>query len=263
MNYGSDAADQIVRYSLEGSEVVLKLSGLAAKNLALFIVALLKDQRKTRGKTRLVRMLKEGRSLRFFSVDTDRMKEFAGEAKRRGLLFVAIKDRKNPGKHEVMFFADDAAKMQRVSDSMGLDFVKSDAATAVSEVAESHEGKEPSTPSKTEIVETGQGKVTFEVGGFEDDFSVGQPAQAEENFTQAGNGSAEPRTEKSPSAPSSPSSGSSPEATDTDGRTSVRKELNDIRKEQRQKAAAQKPQPEKAGPVPVPKTQAPKTKGGR
>lgn len=53
MNLGSDPADQIVRYSLEGTEVALKLSGLAAKNFALFVYAVLKDQKKTRGKTRL------------------------------------------------------------------------------------------------------------------------------------------------------------------------------------------------------------------
>lgn len=40
MNYGSDPADQIVRISLEGTEMVLKLSGLAAKNFALFVYAL-------------------------------------------------------------------------------------------------------------------------------------------------------------------------------------------------------------------------------
>ena len=33
MNYGGDAADQIVRYSLEGTEVALKLTGEAAKTL--------------------------------------------------------------------------------------------------------------------------------------------------------------------------------------------------------------------------------------
>lgn len=263
MNYGGDAADQVVRYTLEGSEVVLKLSGAAAKNLALFITALLKDQKKTRGKTRMVRMLKDGRPLRFYTVDTDRMKEFAGAAKRRGLLFVAIKDRKNPAKQEVMFFADDAAKMQRVMDAMGLDFVEDKMTNAVSEVKEPAQDKEPSTPAKTETVETEQGAVTFEVGGFEDDFNIGQPEQAGENFTQAGIGLDEGQTEKNLSGPSSPSSGSSPEAIGSDERPSVRKELNDIRKTQKQKTAQQKAQPQKAAPAPAPKGPKPKTKGGR
>ena len=55
MNYGSDPADQIVRFSLDGTEMVLKLSGLAAKNFALFVYAVLNDQQKVRGKTKLVR----------------------------------------------------------------------------------------------------------------------------------------------------------------------------------------------------------------
>ena len=37
--------------------MALKLSGMAAKNFALFVYAVLKDQKKTHGKTRLVRML--------------------------------------------------------------------------------------------------------------------------------------------------------------------------------------------------------------
>lgn len=51
MNLGSEPADQVVRYTLEGTEVALKLSGLAAKNFALFVYAVLKDQKKTRGKS--------------------------------------------------------------------------------------------------------------------------------------------------------------------------------------------------------------------
>lgn len=39
--------------------MALKLSGMAAKNFALFIYAVLKDQKKTHGKTRLVRMLRD------------------------------------------------------------------------------------------------------------------------------------------------------------------------------------------------------------
>ncbi len=43
MNYGGDAADQIVRYSLEGIDYSLRLSGTLAKTLAVFFAAGLKD----------------------------------------------------------------------------------------------------------------------------------------------------------------------------------------------------------------------------
>ena len=64
MNYGGDAADQIVRYSMEGMEHTLRISGGIAKNLAVLIVAVMKDQKKTRGKTNLLRMLKEQRAMK-------------------------------------------------------------------------------------------------------------------------------------------------------------------------------------------------------
>ena len=47
MNYGGDAADQIVRYSLDGMDHGLRLSGTLAKHLAVFVAAVLKDQKKT------------------------------------------------------------------------------------------------------------------------------------------------------------------------------------------------------------------------
>ena len=133
MNYGGDAADQIVRYSMEGMEHTLRISGSIAKNLAVLIVAVMKDQKKTRGKTDLLRMLKEQRAMKFFTIPHDRLREFAGEAKSRGLLYVVIRDKKNPQFPEIMVFADDAAKVNRVLDKMNLDFVKSEAGEAVVE----------------------------------------------------------------------------------------------------------------------------------
>ena len=119
MNYGGDAADQIVRYSMEGMEHTLRISGSIAKNLAVLIVAVLKEQKKTRGKTSLLRMLKEQRAMKFFTIPHDRLREFAGEAKSRGLLYVVIRDKKNPQFSEIMVFADDAAKVNRVLDKTG------------------------------------------------------------------------------------------------------------------------------------------------
>ena len=73
MNYGAEPADQVVRYSLEGTEVALRLSGRAAVTFAKFVAAVLQDQKKTHGKTRLVRLLREGKPLKFFSVEKERI----------------------------------------------------------------------------------------------------------------------------------------------------------------------------------------------
>ena len=126
MNLGGEAADQVVRYSLEGLDHGLRLSGTMAKNLAVFFTALLKSNQKSYGKICMARMLKENRPLKFFTVPSSRIHEFAKEGKKRGLPYVVIRDRKNPEQCELMVFADDAAKVNRVMDKMNLDFLKSD-----------------------------------------------------------------------------------------------------------------------------------------
>ena len=53
MSYSGDAAEQVVRLSLETGEVAVKLTGEGAKQLAILLYAILREQKKTKGKTRL------------------------------------------------------------------------------------------------------------------------------------------------------------------------------------------------------------------
>ena len=236
MNLGSDPADQIVRYTLEGTEVALKLSGLAAKNFALFVYAVLKDQKKTRGKTRLVRMLKEQRPFKFFKIPQESLRDFAKEARAHGLLYVPIRNKHQQGEIELVVFADDAAKVQRVLDNLNLDFVKAQAGEALVEPA----APLPSQPIQTEQVQTEAGPVEFQM---EDEFNV--PEQEDgPNFTPGRGAPGEPPMEKSPSGTSSPGRKPSPSSGET--RPSVRKKLRDIRKELQGKPAAKAPVPHRA-----------------
>lgn len=50
MNTGGDAAEQIVRMSLEGFEVAAKITGADAKNIAVLLYTILKEEQKTKGK---------------------------------------------------------------------------------------------------------------------------------------------------------------------------------------------------------------------
>lgn len=233
MNLGSDPADQIVRYSLEGTEVALKLSGLAAKNFALFVYAVLKDQKKTRGKTRLVRMLKEQRPFKFFQIPQEALREFAKEARAHGLLYVPIRNKRDDGQIELVVFADDAAKVQRVLDNLNLDFVKAQAGEATVEQATPQ-------PIQTERVQTKAGPVEFQTA---DEFNVPERGDSP-NFPPGRESPGEPPTEKSPSGTSSPGRNTSPSSGET--RPSVRKELRDIRKELQEKPAAKAPVPHRA-----------------
>ena len=63
MNNGGDAAEQVVRLSLEGFEVAAKLTGTAAKEMTVLLISVLKQEQKTKGKARLTNMLKSGKEL--------------------------------------------------------------------------------------------------------------------------------------------------------------------------------------------------------
>ena len=53
MMNGGEAADQMVSYAFKGGEVVLRLSGSAAKNLAVYLANALKEGGPSKGKTTL------------------------------------------------------------------------------------------------------------------------------------------------------------------------------------------------------------------
>lgn len=138
MNLGSDPADQVVRYTLEGTEYALRLSGVAAKNFIVFVTAVLRDQKKTHGKTRLIRLLREGKPLKFFAVSSERMREFTREANRHGLLFVPMRDRRDPDTVEIAIWAEDAAKVERIIERMQMDVVQTGEAEMESAMTHEH-----------------------------------------------------------------------------------------------------------------------------
>ena len=122
MNTSGDAAESIVRMSLQGLEVAVKLSGSGAKNIAAIMVAMLKDQKQTKGKTRLTNMLKSGKELKVFTVKEEDFRKFTEEAKRYGVLFCALKSKGKSvdGMVDIMVRAEDASKINRIVDRFNL-----------------------------------------------------------------------------------------------------------------------------------------------
>lgn len=169
MNYGSEPADQVVRYSLEGAEFALRISGTAAKNFFIFAQAVLHDSKKTHGKTHLIRLLKEQKPLKFFTVDKDRMHDFARAAKAHGLLFCPIRDKMDPDHIEIAILQDDASKANRIIDKLQLAIVDTGTAELIDTVQQ--ERGEPAP--ETERVQTEDGAVDFEIGADEEQFNMG------------------------------------------------------------------------------------------
>lgn len=123
MNSSGDAAEQVVRLSLEGFEVVAKVSGEAAKNIALLLISALKQEQKTKGKARLTNMIKSGKELKVYTIQQKDLKEFTKHAKKYGVLYTVLRDRNNKDKGsavDIIARADDASKIQRIIDRFDL-----------------------------------------------------------------------------------------------------------------------------------------------
>lgn len=115
MNTSSDAAEQIVRISLQGFEVTAKVAGSGAKDIAALIVAIMKDKTKTKGKTNLTNMLKSGKELKVFSIREEELAKFSREADRYGVLYCAINKKKTKdGIIDILVKTEDAPKINRI-----------------------------------------------------------------------------------------------------------------------------------------------------
>lgn len=94
MNTSGDAAESIVRMGLQGFDVAARITGSGAKEIAILLYTILKDKEQVKGKTKLVNMLKSGKELKVFSIKEDDFKKFTDEAKRYGVLFSALINKK-------------------------------------------------------------------------------------------------------------------------------------------------------------------------
>lgn len=165
MNNGGDAAEQIVRLSLEGFEVAAKLTGSAAKNVAVLLVSALKQEHKTKGKARLTNMIKSGKELKVFSIPNKDLKKFTEQAKRYGVLYCVLRDKYSKDENapvDIIARAEDASKIQRIVERFELGKVDKASIVADAErsVADREEAaNEVPTKSKGElIVEEAMGK---------------------------------------------------------------------------------------------------------
>lgn len=141
MYNGGEAADQMVSYAFKGGEVVLRLSGAAAKNLAVYLTALLKQGGPSKGKTTLKRMIADGKELTVQRIDADQIPYFNAMAKKYGVMFVAVRDKQNPdGKCDIMFRLEDSARVNRIFDRLAIS-EHPDVAHIKSEIIRSKEEK--------------------------------------------------------------------------------------------------------------------------
>ena len=239
MYNSGDAAEQIVRISLEGTEVALKLTGSAAKNIATMIYTVLKnrDKNKTKGRQRLTAMLKSGKELKVFTVSEEHLKQFAAEAKRYGVVYCALrgKEKSADGMVDIMVRAEDASKINRIAERFKLAAVDTVSIKRDIEKSKAEKTAAPFAPEQEKPDKEADDRLLDDL--------MGVPVKKEE---RASPNPAAAKTEKShPSAPISKKQNRTAEGTvkPPEERPSVREELREIKAKQQEAAAPAKEEP--------------------
>ena len=203
MNYSGDAAEQVVRFSLEGMEVAMKITGTAAKEMAILLAAALKAEQKTAGKARLSSMLKSGKELTVFSLPQKDLKKFVQEAKKYGVLYCTIRERGNKDENaavDIITRAEDAPKINRVVERFKLAAVDTAEIVHNIEKAKAERGKTDSMAQSEskESIEEYMGKLDKLFDDIASQ-SVPTPSQSSKFPSKSGLKEARPISEKKPS----------------------------------------------------------------
>ena len=247
MNTGGEAAEQIVRMSLEGFEVAAKITGAGAKNIAILLYSILK--KKTKGKARLTNMLRSGKELKVFTVRKGDLPKFTQEAKKYGVLYCVLADRKNKDPNaevDVIARAEDASKISRIVERFNLASV--DTASIVTEAEKSRDAKDTKDAKNgKEAKDTKDGQPEPDIGVQEKaekeklmDALMGKPTQKEESAPN-------PSVAKTGKSPLSEPTSEQPKKS-AEGATMTKNEKPSVREELRKIKESRKGQEADASP---------------
>lgn len=120
MEVSGEAADLVMKEGVQISEEAIKLLARGTKNLAALLYALAKDQKKLYGKVNMNRLLSEQRPIEVLPLRTEDFDEFKRRAKKVGLLFSTILDKKGDEPYlEILTNIDHLSQANYILEQMG------------------------------------------------------------------------------------------------------------------------------------------------
>lgn len=120
MEVSGEAADLVMKEGVQISEEAIKLLARGAKNLAALLYALAKDQKKLYGKVSMNRLLSERRPIEVLPLRTEDFDEFKRRAKKVGLLFATVEDKKGDAPYlDVLTNIDHLSQANYILEQMG------------------------------------------------------------------------------------------------------------------------------------------------
>lgn len=238
MNTSADAADQVVRMSLNGAEVALKVSGKGAAEISKLLYRALKnasnESNKTKGAMRLKNLVRSGKRLDVCKIKDVDLKRFCLEAKKYGILYTVLKDRDaTDGMTEIMYKSEDESKVQMIYQK--LDMAPFDMAQVKEEtVNELSQKKVPERAQNApEDIDQFIDKIMEKANPTKDEGQTKNPTEART--------ARKTQSEPSSKAKSKATRESSEGEHMRDGRRSVRQELSEIKAEQEKRIQKNRP----------------------
>ena len=216
----ADPAQEVVSIYIEVLKEGFKITGVASKHIAVMLYTMMKDKKQTKGKTRLTNMLKTGKSLKIFTIKAEDLKKFSQEAKKYGVLYCALADKKNSkidGLVDILVREEDASKVNRIAERFNF----ADVATIEKEL-ELQKEKERKEPKQEKTKEKMIADALFE-----------KPKQVENEIPIRSNKN--DTEEKNRSEISSNIKQSDNKNLENEQKKSVKKELQEIEKELKEK----------------------------
>ena len=244
MSQQGEAAEQIVNMAtnvtVKGVECATNLAGKGALSLATFLIAALKDEKRTSGKARMRSF--NGKPTKVFAIKAKDLKLFAEEAKKYGILYAAVINKNQPdGIVDVVVNANDAAKVNRITERFALSAVdvekiRADIIKAREDKVKQDAQKERTTPPAEKAAHNVDENTLDQMMGnpIPQKTEHKQPVEVTENPTRA-------RTEKA--SPSAPSSDTRENTAETKAeRPSVRQKIQELKAERQADKTAEKQQ---------------------
>ena len=108
MSVEAEAAERVLRMEIMLTEAAVKLAATGAVNLAMLLIAAVRNEVNMGGRTNVAKMLEQGKQITAFPINTDSLTKFAELAKKHKLACGYIPDPQNPATTNVVIKTEDA-----------------------------------------------------------------------------------------------------------------------------------------------------------
>lgn len=121
---GGDAAEQMVRILLDGTETMVRITGEGAREVAAFLYAWARQDHSQNpthaGRTSMARLLRSGQELQVFRMRPEEYAAFRPQARQYRLLYAALRNKQDKeGPIDLVVRTDEIPRVNHILESIG------------------------------------------------------------------------------------------------------------------------------------------------